>query len=316
MTSSLLLPIGGISFLHLCLAFVGGIFGAAVGALPAFILCGFFVFIGAALMIAGAGPDFLNTFGFGFTFGPQVCFGAAVVAHMYAHKKGLSPGRDITAGLMGTKSMDVLLIGGLFGSLSVILNWLFITALPMKWGGMLWTDGVAITIFVMHLIGRLLFDMKKGFFGQVAEGESRFNPTEKSTLWLPWQMSWKELFVIGAGVGLLSSYFAMLLGADHGGAIIGFGISGLSLVFLQFGTKMPVTHHISVNAAVAALASHSLIWGLIFGVLSAFAGQFWACLFTIHADTYIDPPAAAIWSVTTIMVALAALGLFTAIPLP
>jgi len=267
-------------------------------------------------MIAGAGPDFLNTFGFGFTFGPQACFGAAVVAHMYAHKKGLSPGRDITAGLMGTKSMDVLLVGGLFGALSVILNWIFITVLPWKWGGMLWTDAVALSITIMGIIGRLMFDSKSCLFGKVAEGESRFNPTEKSVLWLPWQMSWKELLVIGFGVGLLSSYFALLLGAEHGGAVIGFGISGLSLVFLQFGTKMPVTHHISAIAAGAALASHSLIWGTIFGIISSFAGQFWACLFTVHADTYIDPPAAAIFSVTTIMVGLAALGLFTAIPLP
>jgi alcohol dehydrogenase class IV len=112
----------------------------------------------------------------------------------------------------------------------------------------------------------------------------------------------------------LSSYLALLLGADHGGAFLGFGISGFSLVFLQFGAKMPVTHHISLVAAGAAIASGSLVWGALFGIGAAFVAQFWACTFTIHADTYIDPPAVAIFSMWSVMVALGALGVYNLIP--
>lgn len=315
MTSQFMLPLGGLSLLHLFLSFAGGIFGAAVGALPAFILCSFFVIIGVVLMVAGAGPDFLLTLGLGYTFGPHACFGAAVCAHAYAHKKQLSPGRDITAGLMGLKSPDVLLVGGLFGMLSAVLAWIFLTLLPFKWNGMHWTDGLAISITIMGIIARLMFS-KSGLFGKVAEGERRYRPTEKSLLWIPWQMTVPENVVIGLGVGLLASYLALLLGPEKGGLFLGFGISGFSLVFLQFGTKMPVTHHISLIAAGAAIASGSLIWGTLFGIGAALAGHFWACTLTIHADTYIDPPAATIFSMWSVMVALGALGVYKLIPLP
>lgn len=315
MTSHFLLPLGGLSFMHLLVSFAGGMFGAAIGALPAFILCGFFIIIGVVLMVAGAGPDFLLNIGLGYTFGPHACFGAAVCAHAYAHKKQLAPGRDITVSLMGLKRPDVLLVGGLFGMLSAVLAWIFLTQLPFKWNGMHWTDGLAISITIMAIIARLMFS-KSGLFGQVAEGEKRYKPTEKSALWLPWQMNISENVVIGLTAGLLSSYLALLLGADRGGAFIGFGISGFSLVFLQFGAKMPVTHHISLVAAGAAIASGSLVWGALFGIGAAFAAQFWACTFTIHADTYIDPPAVAIFSMWSVMVALGALGVYTLIPLP
>ena len=86
----------------------------------------------------------------------------------------------------------------------------------------------------------------------------------------------------------------MLLGEDRGGAVLGFGIASAALVFLQYGTQIPVTHHIALPAALAASASSSLLVGALFGVLGAFLGELYARLFLIHGDTHIDPPAAAI----------------------
>ncbi len=40
--------------------------------------------------------------------------------------------------------------------------------------------------------------------------------------------------------------------------VLGFGMAAASLVFLQFGTQIPVTHHIVLPAAVAAAASGSI----------------------------------------------------------
>ena len=65
--------------------------------------------------------------------------------------------------------------------------------------------------------------------------------------------------MIGLGAGLLSAYAAILIGPENGGAVLGFAISAISLSLLGLGVKVPVTHHITLLAAVAATASGSLM---------------------------------------------------------
>ncbi len=325
---------GGLSIHHLLLAFGGGVFGACFGAVGAFVFCGFFVIIGVALTFVGI-PDYLMTLGFGNTLGPHVGFAGAVAAAAYAaHKKkiimdldtgtqvaaaieapgeNLATGRDILTPLMGLKRPAVLVVGGVFGIVGSILLYLFQTVITFQWNGMHWTDAVGLTVVCSAMIARLLFG-KTGLIGKVAQGDKRYKP--KKDAWVPWMQEPLELLVIGLGAGLLSSYMALILGPDHGGGVIGFGLSAISLVFLQTGFKVPVTHHITLIAAGAALASGSVIWGAVFGVAAAFAGQFLACTFCIHGDTHIDPPALTICSMWSLLVFLGSIGLYALIPLP
>lgn len=96
-------------------------------------------------------------------------------------------------------------------------------------------------------------------------GEKRFKPPLEKA-WLPHQFAGLELLVLGLSFGLFSSYLALILGPDHGGVVPGFGISALSLLLFQVGFNIPVTHHITLIAAGATVASGgSLIWGALFG---------------------------------------------------
>jgi hypothetical protein len=142
------------------------------------------------------------------------------------------------------------------------------------------------------ITARLAFG-RTGLFGRVAAGGAQFR-TSSQACWLPWQESPGQIAAIGVGAGLASAYAAIALGAQGGGPVLGFGIAAASLIFLHAGGSLPVTHHIALPAALAALASGSIVIGAVFGVLGALAGEFYARLFLIHGDTHIDPPAAAI----------------------
>jgi len=291
-------------------ALAGGIFGTAIGALPAFIFVGFFIIAGVAAQAAGGGADFLTTVPLGALFGPHTGgFAAGVAGAAYAAKKGkLSAGRDIATAVMGLNSPDALLIGGLFGIVGYVINWL------LSQVGFAWTDTIALTVVLSAIIVRLVFG-KTGVFGKPAEGMKRFAPDD-ATKWLVWQSDLAQRIVIGLGAGLMSAYIALTLGPDRGGVVLGFGFSAASLIFLQYGTKVPVTHHITLVAAVAATASGSLIWGAAFGILAALVGEVVSCLVYDYGDTHIDPPATTIALLTSLSLAVQALGIYTLIALP
>jgi hypothetical protein len=293
-------------FYALLAAFLGGIFGAAIGALPAFILVGFLVMVGAAVQMASGDASFYGMVPFG-AWGPHVGgFAAGVGAVSYAASRGkFENARDITAGMMGLNSPDVLLVGGVFGLIGYGLNWLF--ALPGAW-----TDSIALTVMVSAIIARLAFG-KSGLMGQVKEGESRYAPSE-AYCWVPWQSKPLQLLMLGLGVGAFSGYMAITL-PNGAGVFLGFGMSAASMIFLQFGTKIPVTHHISLPAAIAAAASGGIVWGILFGIASAFVGEFMANTFCSWGDTHIDPPASTIWTMTSLSILLSTIGIYQMLPL-
>jgi hypothetical protein len=288
--------------------FAGGVFGTAIGALPSFIFVGFFILVGVAIQAAGGTVNFLDI-PLGPLFGPHVGgWAAGCAAASYAAKQGkLSTGRDVATPLMSLNSPDVLLVGGIFGILGVLINWV-LTLL----GGLNWTDTIALTVVLSHWIARLIWG--NGLFGQVKEGISRFRPDD-GTKWLLYQSSWPQLVMIGLGAGLMSAWLALTIGPENGGVLIGFAFSAISLTMLQFGQGVPVTHHITLVAAVAAAASGSIIWGGIFGVAAAFAGELFSRIFLIHGNTHIDPPATTIATGTSLILGLNALGVFAALAL-
>ncbi|MCG8571731.1 MAG: permease [Spirochaetes bacterium] len=291
------------------LAFASGVFGAAIGAQTAFIFVGFLVIAGVAINVATGNGDFTSTVAFG-AWGPHVGgFAAGVAATAFAAKRNKlgegESGRSVNLAMMGANSFDVLLIGGIFGVLGYVLN--ILLAMP---GG--WTDTVALTVFLSGMLSRVLFS-STGLLGKVPAGESRFSPSS-SYCWVPWQSSLLQVLVIGLGAGLFGSYLAVSV--PNGGMVLGFGISAASLVFIQFGTKVPVTHHITLPAAVATVASGgSILWGAIFGIGGALIGELYARLFNIWGDTHIDPPAGAIATMTSISILFATVGIYSAIPL-
>ena len=173
----------------------------------------------------------------------------------------------------------MLLVGGLFGALGALLE--------AGWGALGWrdwTDTIALTVVVSAVIARLAFGQSGLFAARIAK---------ENDFWLAWQRRPDQLVVIGLGAGLPSAWAALQLG-ENGGGLVGFGIAAASLMFLYTGAKMPVTHHIALPAAAAALAFNSLAAGTIAGVVGAFLGEAAARLLLQGGDTHIDPPAAAI----------------------
>lgn len=296
--------------LDILIAFGGGIFGAAIGALAAFEFVGLLVIaMTVAQITTGSATDFID-FPFGM-FGPHTGgFAAGVAATAWAAKKGkLASGRDITAGLSGLGAYDVLLVGGVFGALGYVIAWgLNQFALP---SGSAWTDTVALTVVISGIITRLVFG-KTGLLGKPDAGIRRCYPPQDKC-WMPYHSRIPQLSVLGLGIGLLAGYLGMKFGTN--GALLAFGISASSLIFLHFNTQVPVSHHIALPAALAAVASHSLLWAALTGIICALIGELVSRLFLIHGDTHIDPPAMTIALMTSVINVLAMIGFFGLVPL-
>lgn len=287
------------SLTNLLIAFGGGIFGASLGAVPAFAFVGVLVLVGVAIQAAGGGGDFVGTVAFGY-FGPHVGgFAAGVAAAGFAASRGkLDSGRNVGVGLM-LNHPDVLLIGGLFGLAGYVINWLFGLI------GFAWTDTVALTVVASGIIVRLIWG-KTGLTGRVTNGQSRYASFANNMM---------QNIVLGLGVGLFSAALVVGVGVNNGGSILGFGFSAASLIFAVMGLKIPATHHVSLPAAVATVASGGLLWGAIFGILGALVGEFWGNSLNDHGDTHIDPPAATIATLTSLSLLLAFIGVYQLIPL-
>ena len=275
----------GISLSLVLAAFGGGVFGAALGALPAFIFCGFAVMAGEALALATGGASITGAIGFGTLFGPHIAFAGGAAATAYAGKKGrLEDPANILAPLYGIEeNWDILLVGGIFGVLGLVIE-AFFSGIGTP------TDTIALTVAISAIIKRVAFS-DKGVFGTYdPEKSDSFWKPPKEIAWLPWQMTFSQLLPLGLGVGLISGYITIVTGSKF----IMFGITAASLIILETKGQGPVTHHIAFPAAAAAIATGSVIWGGIFGILGAFIGEFFARLFYDWGNTHIDPPACTI----------------------
>ena len=293
-------------WLFLVGSFGAGIWGAAIGGLPAFIICGVAAMIGAATGAFDAG-NYLGGVAFGLILGPQISFAGGAAAAVYAAKRGkLAGGRDIASALMGLKSPDVLLVGGLFGVIGYLLWW---GLAQLTLGSIGLTNPIALSIIINAIIARLVFG-KTGVFGKVPAGDNRWRAS-KVHAWLPWQTAPLELLTIGLGFGIAVAYATKLYPQFFG---LWFGVATVGLVFLQFGVTVPVWHHIALAAEqVMVVAGGDIWWGVAFATLGAFLGDFYGQLFTAHGDSHIDPPSASLFTTFTIMAVLKYFGVFTAV---
>lgn len=295
------------NILALIAAFGGGIIGAYMGGLPAFIMTGFFALAGSVATMAGAPSDIVIGFvAFGSFLGPHVAFAGGVAAAGYAGKKGkLASGADITTALFGLKSPDVLLVGGIFGVLGFIIHY-FISITPV---GPL-TDLPGITVCILGILTRLIFG-KTGLLGKPEKDVKRTYVTPGS--------GFVNTVVIGGGIGIAVSFVAAVLsGLDNWPVVSGlypvmcFAFSAITLIFTQTGFAVPGTHHITLPSAYAAVVGIAAfgtmggaLFGVLFGVIAAVVGDFVGCTFNSHCDTHLDPPATTIFSLLIVINLLA-----------
>lgn len=294
----------------------GGFLGATFGALVAFVFTGFAVVIGVAGLIGSGNADFLNSIAFGPFFGPQISFAAGVAAVAYAYRRGyITSGRDIVTPLISLSKPDVLLVGAGFGVLGYLVQQL-VLIIP-GFGSK--TDSVAITVVISALVARLVFG-RSGVVGKHVDGVTgwkRFTPNAQHA-WLAYQQSPVVALLLGLFVGGVSAWSSVTLLRAYptapGVIYLGFGFSALSLLFLAFGVGVPATHHITlvpavfVGAFIGAIGNDTVtvVLAALVGAITGLVGELFSRFWLIRGDTHIDPPASAIWPMTTLVLLSAA----------
>lgn len=282
-------------------AFGGGVLGAALGAVPVFVLTGVLALAGVVGVLGGH-PEILQI-AFGPVLGPHVSFSGGVAAAAFAARRGvIERGRDVATPLMGLKRVDVLLVGGAFGS----LGYLLLLACAAS-GIAAWTDPVAAVVVASNIVARYMFG-RTGLLGAVGTPTGRRFRPDDSASWLPWQQDWAHVLTIGFAVSAVAAALLARSGLPPGTEAIGFSLSTISLGFLLMGTKVPVTHHISMTASLAVVHGGGVLAGVVFGMLGAVLGEAASRATLIHGDTHIDPPAVAIALVATLLLVLRAAG--------
>lgn len=289
-------------FIMLTTAFGGGILGALIGGVPAFVFTGLTALI--AIFAGDSGMPMVEFLSFGSVFGPHVVFGGAVAAAAYAKKKGIAQnGQDIITSLFGSCDASVLLVGGIFGVIGYLINFIYSQILGnVVFGSIAWTDTVALTVFTSDVIARFIFT-KSGFLGRYTEaGQRQFFPKGKRLSFL---------VIVGLGVGVVISGLASSLGsmALEGSTEafylfsntgnIGFAIAAISLAFMCMGLPIEGYHHTAVTAGTTAMIVFAgtlsvpltMISGIIVGVVVSVACECAALTVNSYADSHIDPPA-------------------------
>lgn len=260
-------------------AFGGGVFGALFGALPAFIFTGFLGLIGVGVISAGGPATILNDITFGTLFGPHISFAGGVAAAAFAANKRheLESALDILTPLKKTNDIRVLLVGGIFGIIGLLIqSALVYFKTPV--------DTVAFTVFISCVISRFTFG-KSGLIG-------KFTPKDGTKReFIPDAKSLGFVMMYSFALGLVISYLVDLTQIN----VLGFVISASLLILLQFGFDIPVTHHITLVAGYATIASGSILVGALFAVIAGIIGEIAGKTFNSYVDTYIDPPATTIF---------------------
>ncbi|WP_026459910.1 hypothetical protein [Schaalia suimastitidis] len=289
-------------------AFAGGAFGAMIGANYAFSFTGVMILTGLGVAAGTGSTMVLDYVAFGPAFGPHIAFAGGVAAAAYAAKKGPFPtGRDVSTPLAGLGQPAVLLVGALFGAFGYIFQKL-VTLIP--WFGAN-TDSVAFTVVTSAILARLLF-------GKTGVAHKLTKPNDQAC-WLRWQETPGQLLVVSASASFFAAGISAILvgyvapASAQPDIVIGiaqtlpFAISALCIFFVAGGLKFPVTHHMTIIAALASVKFFlitengllAVLIGTLFGIISGFACEYFARLFNNHGDTHIDPPAGVIWFMTT-----------------
>ncbi len=351
----------GVFVFGLVAAVAGGAVGAAIGANYAFVLTGFCVLSSWGVFAATGNTFGLDYLAFGPFMGPHIAFASGVAAAIYARYKGLwADGKDVNGPLADLGRPAVLLVGSCFGVLGYVTQ-IGISNIP--WFGT-HTDSVALTVLLSAFVARILFggEPGKGIGKGSLHNPELFNKEGRGLLsriqpgtnghWLEWQEKPSQLLTIGSLFGVFAGGASLFLAANVGARFTDlglpnqlaasnaqsftFGISAIIVLFLITNRNMPVQHHVTITAGLAAVQFYPILmgstfaeftwvatsdwssaaWGMAavalliaaaFGVMAAMFGELFARLWYNRGTSHIDPPAAAIWISNTIVVSLAAL---------
>lgn len=292
-----------ISILCLLAAFGGGVFAAAIGPLPAFIMTGVFSVAGSVAGMCGAAEAsniLLNYVAFGPFFGPHIAFAGGAAAAAFAKKKGIMEnGADIATALAGFNEPGVLMVGGAFGIIGylfkelVVMN-LFAGTISTR----LVTDGPGFTVFCSAILARLLFG------GKLRTGRAVISKGKVLS----------TTMLIGFGYSLLVG--GLYAGAIYAGVPVDafggayptliFGLAAIGLVFAEMGQPYFGCHHILIISAEAAVQSYAAtgnvymaaVMAVVFGLITTLIADVAGNLINSGTDSHIDPPATAILIMT------------------
>lgn len=313
------------SILDLIVAAGGGAFAAAIGAQTSFTFTGFAYLFGMAGLLAAPNSEALGGFidyvAFGPVFGPHIAWAGGAAATAYAGKMGYIEHGRLVAQPLTLNRPDIFLVGAVFGMGGYATN-IGLAQIPGFGEGLGWTDTVALTVVLSHVVARVLFGVKtRSIFGPYPYGPLG---TGEGSHWVEHQERWSMTTIHGFFSGLIFAAGAVWViqnfGADSviGGKIflIGWAISALTLLYLSTGVPTPVTHHMTIIGALAAakfLIVFSLsplaavLIGAVFGAIAGLVGEALARLMNNNGDTHIDPPALAIFPMTTVIFAICAM---------
>lgn len=265
--------------LGLVVAVAGGFFGAAIGANFGFAITGITVLTSFGIYLGTDSTVGFSYLAFGPFTGPHVAFAAGVGAAAYAGRRGYADGKDATTPLARLGKPDVLWVGAAFGVFGYVVQNL-ITRIP--WFGS-HTDSVALTVVLSAVVARLVaggnflnkekYNDSKSFMGKIA-------PTDEAA-WLRYQEKPAQCLSLGAAFGILAggaTLFIALsfpgLAATGNAQTFAFAISAICVMFLILGAPMPVTHHITISAGLAAVAFLPVLAGKLANGLPG-EGGFW-----------------------------------------
>ncbi|KNZ41350.1 hypothetical protein [Acetobacterium bakii] len=305
-------------FTMLIAAFGGGLLATFFGGITAFVFTGLTVF--AAVMGGAAGAPAISIISFGSWFGPHISFAGAVAGAAFAMTRNhIENGQDIVTPLVKFGDPMVLIVGGIFGMIGFLIQYVVGPVIgPVLFNGILgdgaagWTDTVAFTVVISAIIVRLVFG-KTGLTGKTPAGEKR--------QWVSTGSRLGFILTYGFGIGILIGGIAAKLGTlglVDGVAeaaymfsllpVLGFAVAAISLILIMCGHAFEGWHHIVLPAGSTAVILFSatlnpfaaIIGGAITGMITAFIGEWAAKTFNSFADTHIDPPACTIFIMQTI----------------
>jgi len=263
--------------IDILLSFAGGVLGAAIGGVYAFMLCGLSFLGGTIINIFSAHPSPDIIISWGPFLGPHVAFaGGVATAAFAASRKKLESGRDIVTMLWRLRSPMVYCIGGLFGVIGFAIK-TFLDLLPAV-NGIPPVNSITFSIVVTGLLVRLFYGNTGVFTGMKA----------KFVSWQPWNVGSSLFMFLAAIVAVVSSVVVHYYPATFG---LMLGIAAFSLLFLLFGMKIPVVLHVAWAAEYVAFITGDIGWGIAAGILTGLIGELCGNFFLVNGDTHIDPPA-------------------------
>lgn len=264
----------------LIMGFFGGVFGAYIGGLGSFVLCGFLGLVGAAIFVVNGDSTFINEVAFGPLFSPATAFVGGVAAAAYlgrlTRNKRIATdvsgaGTDIVTPLYKTQNISVLIVGGIFGLIGqgIVLG---LNAINFV------ADNAAIAVVVAAMLSRLVFD-DTNLLGKDFSWKKRTEDWSLNTI----------IFNIFASyaIGVLIAVIVDLTGV----LTFGFLLGAFTLIFIMMGFNWPMTHHITMCAAFGFLAFGNIWIAGLFGITAYLLSEVLRRVFNANVDSHIDHPA-------------------------